>query len=284
MTHRRHRVLLGCLVFLAGAMAGCGGDGARPFGGGTGGDSIGNDAGTGGTQGSGGQPGTGGIVVGTGGTNNTGGMVGTGGGVSSGGAIGSGGLGAGGRGGGAGMGGRGGATGSGGTAATGGRPGTGGGVVGTGGAGGRLGTGGSGGQPGTGGSGGRTGTGGTGAGVGTGGNVGTGGATQQATCDTIASSYLAEIPKAKVCTDQAGQVPCAHFVPSSLGCNSGCMTFVHTPTRLKELTIQWSNAGCDQLIRICPAVICVLVDGAKCVSSGPAAASCVDVSGGVTGS
>ena len=112
---------------------------------------------------------------------------------------------------------------------------------------------------------------------------GGGGGANQATCDTIANAYQAEMPKAKMCSDQTGQTQCAHPVSASLGCGSNCITYVQTPDRLNEIAVQWRNAGCDQIPRACPAIACPAVQAAKCMVTGAGVPMmCVDISGGAS--
>jgi hypothetical protein len=159
MVNCRSLVLVGSVLWIASAAVNCGGDGARSFGGGTGGGAAGTGGASAGSGGSGGS-------AGTGGSTSTGGSTG-----STGGAFGSGGI-----------------TGSGGRAATGGAGAGSGGRVGTGGV---VGSGGIG-SGGIVGSGGFIGTGGI---VGTGGA----GGSLAATCDALATEYANEMPHAKAC-------------------------------------------------------------------------------------
>jgi hypothetical protein len=230
---------------LAIAAAGCGGDGAKDFGGGDSGGRSGG-VGTGGaaastggaTAASGGHVGSGGATgTGTGGTDATGGAT------ASGGAIGSGGRAA-----------SGGTSASGGAAATGGRSGSGG-VMGTGG------------TSGTGGvtaSGGATGTGGR---AGTGGAPGTGGAA--AMCDAIAADYQAQLPSARACNTITGlTVPqCQVMAPSALGCGSNCIIYVQDNEKLTEIQKRWNGAGCPSMIRACPAVACIEAKPGNCYAT-----------------
>ncbi|MES1172563.1 MAG: hypothetical protein ABUL77_04950 [Bacteroidota bacterium] len=275
-------VVAGALV-LAASPLGCGGDGARQFGG----ESSGTGGGVSDTGGTGDQPGgTGGDAAGTGGVpmpgsggrnggatgGGNGGLPGSGGGGGSPNATG-GGSGGGGR---LGTGGFGAAPASGGTPATGGRIGSGGGggVVGSGGglaSGGRIGTGATGGGGGIVGTGGVTGTGGI---LGTGGITGTGGASP-ADCNAIASAYQTEIPNAKSCAVLVGT--CKEPVSASLGCEANCITYVNDPTRLNDIAKQWTKAGCQALN--CRPIACVPPTGASCVIGRIALSGmCVDTS------
>ena len=252
--------LTALVIFVGGlavATAGCGGDGAREFGGG---DTSGKVGGTGGANGaSGGNSGSGSgghVGTGSGGASSTGGMSapGTGGLAQSGGAPGSGGSGA---------------TGSGGRANTGGVPGSGG--TGTGASGGRGGTG----ATGTGGtgSGGRANTGGAPA---TGGAPGTGGSTASS-CDAIAADYQAEIPNARACNTitHITTPQCQVMAPSALGCGNSCIIYVQDNSRLVELNKKWNSNGCPNMIRVCPAIVCVEAKPGYCyASTGSVTAQC----------
>jgi hypothetical protein len=236
-------VVVGALLALA--PPGCGGDGAKQFGGvgsggntesggaagttggasgaGSGGETAASGGRGGSSVGSGGQAGLGsGGVLATGGRPNTGGAVATGGRPNTGGASP----------------GRGGVSGMGGRANTGG--------VGTGG----MGTGGSGG-------GGIAGSGGTG----TGGNPGV-------NCNAIAASYDAAMPDAKVCDTTGGLLgtQCKSPVSAHLGCGSECFTFVQDPTRLNEIAAMWTANRCQA--PLCPAIACQTPVGVKCPGSG----------------
>jgi hypothetical protein len=262
-------VVLGFTV----AVAGCGSDTGKPFGddgqGGSGGG-VGGQPGAGGgpAPGTGGTMavGSGGLGVGTGGADvGTGGHLATGGfgvaghlGTAGAGVGGNPTTGTGGHGPGSGTGGA--AAGTGGGGAPGGHAGA------TGVGGGAGGTGGSGGPGGTGGTGGQGGPGGTG------GNIGT-------TCDDIATAYSNEIPNAKACST-ADPGACGIKVSRSLGCLSGCSTFVDDDTQLKIISDRWKNTGCDKLPRACPAIACLAVTGAVCKPSaaGGGAGLCTDSS------
>jgi hypothetical protein len=225
-------MLIVSLSFLASVATGCGGDGARSFGGDTGGD----QGASGGRSGEG----DGGIA----------GAPGTGGRTGSGGIQGSGGV-----------------TGGGGLPGFGGHPTTGG-TTGSGGSSGNKGTGGiagSGGRIGTGGSGGLTGSGGRAAMGGTGGvgNSGSGGASP-VTCDDIAKSYGLEMVNARTCTLGTPYPQCQMKVSSALGCASNCAAYVQNATVLTEIAKRWSVANCDSLIRACPAIACLAATPGNC--------------------
>ncbi|MES1207357.1 MAG: hypothetical protein ABUS79_15575 [Pseudomonadota bacterium] len=219
-----------CCVGVSGVV-GCGSDGARDFGG----------------------EGSGGSASGGGGANGSGGAANTGGAPASGGAPATGG------------------SGSGGQSTSGGASGTGGG---SGGSGGRAGTGGRATTGGGSGTGGRSATGGTdhmgGGGTGgaaTGGISGTGGVNGMA-CDKLATDYQREIPMAKECTLANPVKQCQSPVSSALGCGSNCRIYVQTPAKLAEIQATWTNSGCDNIIRLCPAIACAQAQPGYCASVG----------------
>ncbi len=236
MSYSTIRVLFPSACLLALTMAGCGSDGARPFGGdGSGGHPIGNTGGTPGDDGgAAGEPGTGGMPDGTGGVVGSGGMMGTGGGFAA-----SGGRGTGahpGSGGSGNLGGGGGGfKGSGGFPGSGGRIGTGGGMAA------------SGGNPGSGGNGG-------------------GGGPDPTKCDQLAADYLKEMPNAKMCMIGTTIPQCQIQIAASLGCSCGNTT-VQTATTLKEIAAKWANEGCNSINRICPLIACIAPQPGACVAS-----------------
>jgi hypothetical protein len=228
---------VGLVGFLA---VGCGTIGADPLdGGGPGGTGGGLPTGAaghanGGSSGPGGVPGTAGTtgVAGTQGVAGQGpaGAGGAAGTAGAGGAAGTAGAAAGGRGGAAGSGtGRGGAAG-GGTA---------------GGAGGAVGRGGTGG----GGAGGAVGRGGTGGG--------------DTTCDDLQTAYAQALMAARQCHSEKPD-QCLVLASTSLAC-PGCQIHVNDGTKIDALTRQWVEAGCDRLVRVCPAIACIVPTGAGCV-------------------
>jgi hypothetical protein len=161
-----------------------------------------------------------------------------------------------------------------------GHAGTGGGEAGGGGAAGKGGSGaagaagsghgGTGGQAGGAAGGGAAGKGGSGT-AGSGG--GTGGAGGDTTCSDLETAYTKALKNAKTCdATKTGQ--CQDLVGSSLAC-AGCQTHVNDTTKLTELQKQWTAAGCDTPIRVCPALACVAPDTGVC-SSGTNGDSCTD--------
>jgi len=197
-------------------------------------------AGAGGDDGGGGGAGEA-MTGGRGGGNNgTGGTSATGGGNGSGGAVASGGTHA-----------TGGGNGGGGAPASGGRVGSGGAVA----TGGRLGSGGASG------SGGRAGTG--------------GGGPNGAVCDQLAADYQRELPSARACLLVTMVKQCQIEMPSGMGCGSNCTIFVQTADKLMAIQTSWQKNGCDDIIRLCPAIACVRPEPGRCaIAAGVATAEC----------
>jgi hypothetical protein len=153
-------------------------------------------------------------------------------------------------------------TGTGGATATGGQVGTGG-VAATGG---QVGTGGqtaTGGQTGTGGSA----TGGHGAGgSGTGGAGGSAGSTGGKSCDALETDYGTALTAAKKCTPGATN-QCQQLVNSSLSC-PGCKQYVNDTTALTAIQAEWDSQSCGSMLRVCPAIACVVPTTSVCTSTG----------------
>jgi hypothetical protein len=115
-----------------------------------------------------------------------------------------------------------------------------------------------------------SGTGGTG---GTGGTSGTGG-TGGASCSDLVNEYAAALPKAEVCAVGAsGQ--CQQAVSSSLSPCGSCTTYVNDATALKAIQAAWVQAGCNNVVVACPAILCQQPGPAACVGG--------DGGGGVCG-
>ena len=284
MTIRASRSVAGLIVGLSWAFAaGCGEEAKRFGGDGIGGRSIGmggSTVGLGGALGMGGESAGAGGVIGQGGTTASGGNGGAGGAAGSAG-----------KGGKSGKGGAGGVSstgGAGGSLATGGASGTGGvvgmgGVMGSGGAvhtGGVVGTGGmqaTGGMTGTAGMAAMGGTAGGAGGAGMAGAGGAGGTTT--TCDDLSARYTKALTAAKDCTGSSKN-ECSTEVYQSLSC-PGCKTFVNDATRLTTIANDWTKAGCDKVVRICPKVLCIAISGATCTVTAMAG-MCVDTTGLMT--
>ncbi len=221
-----------------------------------GGPAAGGAPATGGRTGQGGsQGGVSGGAPGTGGQSSSGGAIGTGGGAKTGGAIGAGGM-----------------------LATGGSTGPGGANGGAGGAGGSAAggsLGGSGGGLGAGGSAGGSHGGAGGGSGGAGGQVADGGVS----CTDLENQYQAALPAARSCDVNAiGQ--CQQPVSSSLSpCFVNCMTYVNNALTLNAIKASWVQAGCNQIVAICPLIACIQPKAGVCVAADAGGGTCSSVSG-----
>jgi hypothetical protein len=75
-------------------------------------------------------------------------------------------------------------------------------------------------------------------------------------CASLQKQYAEALAAAKVCNLALSRLTCQESVDTTLACPA-CKAWVDDRSTLDLLQKKWVTAGCDQVRRVCPAVLCI---------------------------